>query len=78
MLDEGLDIVQSNEVISIDSAIAWAMDNIDKDDEWIHELVINSAMAELRIFAFTDDLTKTDAGQTEMDKFEEWMNGRIL
>ena len=78
LLDEGLDIVQSNEVISIDSAIAWAMDNIDKDDEWIHELVINSAMAELRIFAFTDDLTKTDAGQTEMDKFEEWMNGRIL
>ena len=78
LLDEGLDIVQSNEVISIDSAIAWALDNIDKDDEWIHELVINSAMAELRIFAFTDDLTKTDAGQTEMDKFEEWMNGRIL
>ena len=78
LLDEGLDIVQSNEVISIESAIAWSMDNIDKDDEWIHELVINSAMAELRIFAFTDDLTKTDAGQTEMDKFEEWMNGRIL
>ncbi len=78
LLDEGIDIIQSNEVISIDSAIAWAMDNIDKDDEWIHELVINSAMAELRIFAFTDDLTKTDAGQTEMDKFEEWMNGRIL
>ena len=78
LLDEGLDIVQSNEVISIESAIAWSMDNIDKDDEWIHELVINSAMAELRIFAFTDDLTKTDAGQTEMDKFEEWMNGRVL
>ena len=78
LLDEGLDIIQSNEVISIESAIAWAIDNIDKDDEWIHELVINSAMAELRIFAFTDDLTKADAGQTEMDKFEEWMNGRIL
>ena len=78
LTDEGLDIIQSNEMISVENAIDWAKQNIDKDDEWIHELVINSAMAELRIFAFTDDLTKTDAGQTEMDKFEEWMNGRIL
>ena len=77
-VDEGLDIIQSNEMISIENAIIWAKDNLDKDDKWIHDVVINSAMAELRIFAFTDDLTKTDAGQTEMDKFEEWMNGRIL
>ena len=78
LLDEGLDIVQSNEVISIESAIAWAMDNIDKDDEWIHELVINSAMAELRIFAFKTSEDESDAGRTEIEKFEEWMNGRIL
>ena len=78
LLDEGLDIVQSNEVISIESAIAWSMDNIDKDDEWIHELVINSAMAELRIFAFKTSEEESDAGQTEIEKFEEWMNGRIL
>ena len=76
--DEGTEIVPTNDRISMESAIVWAKEALDKDDKWIHELVINSAMAELRIFAFTDDLTKTDAGQTEMDKFEEWMNGRIL
>ena len=78
LLDEGIDIIQSNEVMSIENAIAWSKENLDKDDKWIHDIVINSAMAELRIFAFTDDLTQTDARQTEMDKFEEWMNGRIL
>ena len=76
--DEGTEIVPTNDRISMESAIVWAKEALDEDDKWIHELVINSAMAELRIFAFTDDLTKTDAGQTEMDKFEEWMNGRIL
>ena len=78
IVDEGTEIVPTNDRISMESAIAWAKEALDEDDKWIHELVINSAMAELRIFAFTDDLTKTDAGQTEMDKFEEWMNGRIL
>ena len=78
LTDEGIEIVPTNDRISMESAIIWAKENLDKDDKWIHDLVINSAMAELRIFAFTDDLTKTDAGQTEMDKFEEWMNGRIL
>ena len=78
LTDEGVEIVPTNDRISMESAIIWAKENLDKDDKWIHDLVINSAMAELRIFAFTDDLTKTDAGQTEMDKFEEWMNGRIL
>ena len=76
--DEGTEIVPTNDRISMESAIVWAKEALDEDDKWIHDLVINSAMAELRIFAFTDDLTKTDAGQTEMDKFEEWMNGRIL
>ena len=78
IVDEGTEIVPTNDRISMESAIVWAKEALDEDDKWIHELVINSAMAELRIFAFTDDLTKTDAGQTEMDKFEEWMNGRIL
>ncbi len=78
LLDEGLDIIQSNEVISIEKAITWSKENIDKDDEWIHELVINSAMAELRIFAFKTSEEESDAGRTEVDKFEEWMNGRIL
>ena len=78
IVDEGTEIVPTNDRISIESAIIWAKEALDDDDKWIHELVINSAMAELRIFAFTDDLTKTDAGQTEMDKFEAWMNGRIL
>ena len=78
LLDEGLDIIQSNEVISIERAITWSKENIDKDDEWIHELVINSAMAELRIFAFKTSEKESDAGQTELEKFKEGMNGRIL
>ena len=77
-VDEGLDIIQSNEMISIEDAIIWAKDNLDKDDKWIHDVVINSAMAELRIFAFKTSEEEADAGQTEIDKFEEWMNGRIL
>tara|TARA_R110000824_G_scaffold314498_1_gene501339 strand:- start:572 stop:958 length:387 start_codon:yes stop_codon:yes gene_type:complete len=77
-VDEGLDIVQSNEMISMENAITWARENIDKDDIWIHDLVINSAMAELRIFAFKTSEEESDEEQTEMDKFEEWMNGRIL
>ena len=77
-VDEGLDIIQSNEMISIENAIIWAKDNLDKDDKWIHDVVINSAMAELRIFAFKTSEEEADAGQTEIDKFEEWMNGRIL
>jgi hypothetical protein len=35
-------------------------------------------MAELRIFAFKVSEEESDAGQTEIEKFEEWMNGRIL
>ena len=69
LTDEGIEIVPTNDRISMETAIIWAKENLDKDDKWIHDLVINSAMAELRIFAFTDDLTKTDAGRTEMDKF---------
>ena len=78
LTDEGLEIIQSNEMISIENAITWAKQNIDKDDQWIHDLVINSAMAELRIFAFKTSEEESDAGRTEMDKLEEWMNGRIL
>ena len=78
LLDEGIDIIQSNEVMSIENAIAWSKENLDKDDKWIHDIVINSAMAELRIFAFKTSEEESDAGQTEVEKFEEWMNGRIL
>jgi len=78
LVDEGLDIIPNNEMMSVVNAITWARENIDKDDQWIHDLVINSAMAELRIFAFKTSEEESDAGRTEMDKLEEWMNGRIL
>ena len=78
LVDEGLDIIPNNEMMSVVNAITWARENIDKDDQWIHDLVINSAMAELRIFAFKTSEEESDAGQTKVDKFEEWMNGRIL
>ena len=78
LVDEGLDIIPNNEMMSVVNAITWARENIDKDDQWIHDLVIYSAMAELRIFAFKTSEEESDAGQTEVDKFEEWMNGRIL
>ena len=78
LTDEGLEIVPTNDRISMESAIVWAKEAVDDDDIWIHELVINSVMAELRIFAFKTSEDESDAGRTEMDKFEEWMNGRIL
>ena len=78
IVDEGTEIVPTNDRISMESAIVWAKEALDEDDKWIHELVINSAMAELRIFAFKTSEDELDAGQTEMEKFEEWMNGRIL
>jgi len=78
LVDEGLDIIPNNEMMSVVNAITWARENIDKDDQWIHDLVINSAMAELRIFAFKTSEEESDAGQTEVDKFEVWMNERIL
>ena len=78
IVDEGTEIVPTNDRISMESAIVWAKEALDEDDKWIHELVINSAMAELRIFAFKTSEDESDAGRTEMDKFEEWMNGRIL
>ena len=77
LVDEGAEIIPTNDRISIEAAIVWAEENLERDDKWIHELVINSAMAELRIFAF-ETMEDPDAGQTEMEKFEEWMNGRIL
>ena len=78
IVDEGTEIVPTNDRISMESAIVWAKEALDEDDKWIHELVINSAMAELRIFAFKTSAEESDAGQTEIEKFEEWMNGRIL
>ena len=45
-------------------------------DQWIHQLVINSAMAELRVFAFKTMEEKDEP--TELDKFEEWINARVL
>ena len=78
LTDEEVEIVPTNDRISMESAIIWAKENLDKDDKWIHDLVINSAMAELRIFAFKVSEEESDAGQTEMEQFEEWMNGRIL
>ena len=56
--------------------IRWAKDNVSEDDKWIHQLVINSAMSELRVFAF-QTMTEQDE-VSELDKFEEWINERVL
>ena len=75
-LDEGLEIEDDNGLSDLQSMIQWAKDNVSEDDQWIHQLVINSAMAELRVFAF-QTIEKKDE-PTELDKFEEWINARVL
>ena len=52
-------------------------ENIDDMDLWIHQLIINGAMADLKCFAFKVDVNES-AGPTELEKFEGWMNERIL
>ncbi len=75
-LDEGLEIEDDNGLSDLQSMIQWAKDNVSEDDQWIHQLVINSAMAELRVFAFKTIEEKDES--TELDKFEEWINARVL
>ena len=59
-----------------EGAISWAKENVSKDDQWVHQLVVNSAMAELRVFAFQTKETIDEP--TEFEKFEEWINERVL
>jgi hypothetical protein len=75
-VDEGLEIVSDNSLSNIQSMITWAEKNVSADDKWIHQVVINSAMSELRVFAFKT-MTKQDE-VSELDKFEEWINERVL
>ena len=65
------------DTISLEAAIIWAKENIDDMDLWIHQLIINGTMADLKCFAFKVD-TNESAGPTELEKFEGWMNERIL
>ena len=75
-IDDGLEIVSDNSLSDLQSMIRWAKDNVSEDDKWIHQLVINSAMSELRVFAF-QTMTEQDE-VSELDKFEEWINERVL
>ena len=75
-VDEGLEIVSDPNMDDLQGMLSWAKDNVSKDDQWIHQLVVNSAMAELRVFAF--QTTETIDELTEFDKFEEWINERVL
>ena len=75
-IDEGLEIEDENGLSDLQSMIQWAKDNIDDDDLWIHQLVINSAMSELRVFAF--QTMEEEDRPSELDKFEEWINERVL
>tara|TARA_Y100001951_G_scaffold104976_1_gene118976 strand:- start:2274 stop:2666 length:393 start_codon:yes stop_codon:yes gene_type:complete len=77
LADEGIEIVPTNDTISLEAAIIWAKENIDDMDLWIHQLIINGTMADLKCFAFKVD-TNESAGPTELEKFEGWMNERIL
>ena len=75
-VDDGLDIVTDNNLSDLSSMVDWAKEHVSEDDKWIHQLVINSAMAELRVFAF-QTMTEQDE-VSELDKFEEWINERVL
>lgn len=76
LLDEGLEITSDSNMNDLQSMLSWAKENVSKDDQWIHQLVVNSAMAELRVFAFQTKETIDE--KTELDKFEEWINARVL
>jgi len=75
-IDEGLEIVSDPNMNDLQGMLSWAKDNVSKDDQWIHQLVVNSAMAELRVFAFQTKETIDET--TELEKFEEWINARVL
>ena len=76
LVDEGLEIDSDTNMNDLQSMLSWAKENVSKDDQWIHQLVVNSAMAELRVFAFQTKETIDE--KTELDKFEEWINARVL
>lgn len=76
LIDEGLEITSDSNMNDLQSMLSWAKENVSKDDQWIHQLVVNSAMAELRVFAFQTKETIDE--KTELDKFEEWINARVL
>ena len=76
LVDEGLEITSDSNMNDLQSMLSWAKENVSKDDQWIHQLVVNSAMAELRVFAFQTKETIDE--KTELDKFEEWINARVL
>lgn len=75
-VDDGLEIITDNNLSDLSSMVDWAKEHVSEDDKWIHQLVINSAMAELRVFAF-QTMTEQDE-VSELDKFEEWINERVL
>jgi hypothetical protein len=75
-VDDGLDIVTDNNLSDLSSMVDWAKEHVSEDDKWIHQLVINSAMSELRVFAF-QTMTEQDE-VSDLDKFEEWINERVL
>ena len=76
LVDEGLEITSDSNMNDLQTMLSWAKENVSKDDQWIHQLVVNSAMAELRVFAFQTKETIDE--KTELDKFEEWINARVL
>ncbi len=76
LVDEGLEIDSDTNMNDLQAMLSWAKENVSEDDQWIHQLVVNSAMAELRVFAFQTKETIDE--KTELDKFEEWINARVL
>ena len=76
LVDEGLEIDSDTNMNDLQAMLSWAKENVSEDDQWIHQLVVNSAMAEVRGFAFQTKETIDE--KTELDKFEEWINARVL
>ena len=76
LIDEGLEITSDSNINYLQAMLSWAKENVSTDYQWIHQLVVNSAMAELRVFAFQTKETIDE--KTELDKFEEWINARVL
>ena len=76
LVGEGLEIDSDTNMNDLQAMLSWAKENVSEDDQWIHQLVVNSAMAELRVFAFKTKETMDEP--TELDKFEEWINARVL
>ena len=76
LVDEGLEIDSDTNMNDLQAMLSWAKENVSEDDQWIHQLVVNSAMAELRVFAFQTKETIDE--KTELDKFEEWINAIVL